>query len=70
MATELIGRAAAILLATIGGRSTLNGATARSKGSKWLFVGQIIVSNVLLLGMALLGQWIYLHNNRDAKLAR
>jgi MtN3 and saliva related transmembrane protein len=32
----------------------------------WVFV----VTNVLMLGTALLGQWIYLHNKRGQKLAR
>ena len=32
----------------------------------WVFV----VTNVLMLGTALLGQWIYLHNKRSQKLAR
>ncbi len=88
MTTELIGwAAAAILLATIGRQVYSQWRDRTSQGvSKWLFVGQIMVSigfiiyswllrnwvlvvtNILMLSMALLGQWIYLHNERDRRL--
>jgi MtN3 and saliva related transmembrane protein len=70
MATEFIGWSAAIVLLVTIARQVYSQWRDRSHlqlvFKNWVF----LVTNLLMLGTALLGQWIYLHNKRHQKLAQ